>query len=172
MSLWAFLAGCCSHPSGVLPALIASFSSLVLLGHRYNCGVNDLSTARNVALGLEMLAEAFEQLVDQPGLRQRLAKFRNDGEAVACDENRLTVTRFGGPPELGSNEQIFGVKEQILGRDWSDRHTPLRPGGIGIFCTRAPVVVAPPPTDAQVIAGTILGIACMAINASMYRRHW
>jgi hypothetical protein len=33
-----------------------------LLGHRYNCGVNDLSAARNVALGLEMLAEAFEQL--------------------------------------------------------------------------------------------------------------
>jgi hypothetical protein len=49
-----------------------------------------------------------------------LVPVRNDGEAVACDENRLTVTRFGGPPELGSNEQIFGVKEQILGRDWSD----------------------------------------------------
>src|SRR5215470_11974016 len=47
---------------------------VTLLGHRYNCGVNDLSAARNVALGLEMLAEAFEQLVDQPGLRQRLAK--------------------------------------------------------------------------------------------------
>jgi hypothetical protein len=29
------------------------------------------------------------------------------------------------------------------------------------------VVVAPPLTDAQVIAGTILGIAGMAINASM-----
>src|SRR5215510_1209755 len=28
--LLAFLAGCFSHPSGVLPALIASFSSLVL----------------------------------------------------------------------------------------------------------------------------------------------
>src|SRR5262245_19881895 len=47
---------------------------VTLLGHRYNCGINDLSAARNVALGLEMLAEAFEQLVDQPGLRQRLAK--------------------------------------------------------------------------------------------------
>jgi len=42
-----------------------------------------------------------------------------------------------------------------------------RPSGVG-----SPVVVAPPPTDAQVIAGTILGIAGMAINASMYRRHW
>jgi hypothetical protein len=30
----------------------------------------------------------------------------------------------------------------------------------------------PPPTDAQVIAGTILGIANMAIGASIYRRHW
>src|SRR5262249_2687538 len=47
---------------------------VTLLGHRYNCGVNDLSAARNVALGLEMLAEAFEQIVDQPGLHQRLAK--------------------------------------------------------------------------------------------------
>ena len=27
------------------------------------------------------------------------------------------------------------------------------------------------PTDAQVIAGTILGIAGLAIDASMYRRH-
>ena len=33
----------------------------------------------------------------------------------------------------------------------------------------APVIVAPPPTDTQVIAGTILGIAGMAINAG---RHW
>jgi hypothetical protein len=34
------------------------------------------------------------------------------------------------------------------------------------------VVVAPPPTDAQVIAGTILGIAGMAIDASRHGRHW
>src|SRR5262247_181804 len=52
---------------------------VTLLGHRHNCGVNDLSAARNVALGLEMLAEAFEQLVDQPGLRQRLAKYPDRG---------------------------------------------------------------------------------------------
>jgi hypothetical protein len=36
----------------------------------------------------------------------------------------------------------------------------------------APVVVAPPPTDTQVIAGTILGIAGMAIDASRHGRHW
>jgi hypothetical protein len=63
--------------------------------------------------------------------------------------------------EDGFNEQIFGVNEQILGPGSE------RPRGVG-----PPVVVAPPPTDAQVIAGTILGIAGMAINASMYRRHW
>jgi hypothetical protein len=34
------------------------------------------------------------------------------------------------------------------------------------------MAVLPPATDAQVIAGTILGIAGMVINASMYRRHW
>jgi len=40
------------------------------------------------------------------------------------------------------------------------------PGGIGIFWIRTPVVVAVPPTDTQVIARTILGIAGMAMNAS------
>src|SRR5215813_13336721 len=45
---------------------------VVLLGHRHNRGVNDLAAARNVARGLEMLAEALEQPVDQSGLRQRL----------------------------------------------------------------------------------------------------
>src|SRR4029450_361931 len=39
-----------------------------------NRGVNDLAAARNIALSLKMLAEALKQLVDQPGLRQRLAK--------------------------------------------------------------------------------------------------
>src|SRR5262249_41167587 len=47
---------------------------VTLLGHRYNCGVNDLAAARNIALSLKMLAEALKQLVDQPGLRQGLAK--------------------------------------------------------------------------------------------------
>ena len=56
------------HPSGVLPALIVSFSSFVLrcLGTD-TIGVNDLAAARNIALSLEMLAKALEQLVDQPG---------------------------------------------------------------------------------------------------------
>ena len=56
---------------------------------------------------------------------------------------------------LGFNEQIFGVNGQIF-RTGSER---LR--GVG-----PPVVVAPPPADAQVIAGTILGVAGMDINAS------
>jgi hypothetical protein len=33
---------------------------------------------------------------------------------------KTAVTQFGRQPVLGSNEQIFGVKEQILGRDQSD----------------------------------------------------
>src|SRR5438309_4102742 len=37
---------------------------VALLGHRHNRGVNDLAAARNVALGLEMLAKVLEQLVD------------------------------------------------------------------------------------------------------------
>src|SRR2546421_1510372 len=45
---------------------------VALLGHRHNRGVNDLAAAP--ALSLKMLAEALKQLVDQPGLRQRLAK--------------------------------------------------------------------------------------------------
>ena len=61
----------------------------------------------------------------------------------------------------GSDEQIFGLKEQILGQDQSE----LR--GVG-----PPVVGGTAPTDARVIAGTILGIAGMAINASMYWRPW
>src|SRR5690348_5605319 len=47
---------------------------VALLGHRHNRGVNNLAAARNIALSLKMLAEALKQLVDQPGLRQRLAK--------------------------------------------------------------------------------------------------
>src|SRR5256885_548333 len=66
----------------LLPSLrrLAGLNRLVLLlrvallGHRHNRGVNDLAAARNIALSLKMLAEALKQLVDQPGLRQRLAK--------------------------------------------------------------------------------------------------
>jgi hypothetical protein len=46
------------------------------------------------------------------------------------------------------------------------------PYGLGAPIYGPPGVVAPPPpTDAQVLAGTILGIAGLAIDASMYRRH-
>jgi hypothetical protein len=59
----------------LLPVLIVSFSSFVLrcLGTDIVAS-NDLAPARNIALSLKMLAEALKQLVDQPGLRQRLAK--------------------------------------------------------------------------------------------------
>jgi hypothetical protein len=69
---------------------------------------------------------------------------------------------------------------------WTDRfghwhegpqlYSPINPGAVyapyGVppaYGYGAPVVVAPSPTDTQVIAGTILGIAGMAINAG---RHW
>ena len=50
--LLGILGGLLLHPSGVLPALIVSFSSFViaLLGHRHNRGVNNLAAARNIAL--------------------------------------------------------------------------------------------------------------------------
>ena len=50
--------------------MIVLLLRVALLGHRHDRGINDLAAAHNIALGLEMLAEALEQLVDQPGLRQ------------------------------------------------------------------------------------------------------
>ena len=39
---------------------------------------------------------------------------------LAAAKNGFAVTQFGRPPVLGSNEQIFGVSGQILGRDQGD----------------------------------------------------
>ena len=73
---------------------------------------------------------------------------------------------------------------------WTDRsghwhegpqlYGPVNPGTVyapyggppPVYGYGAPVIVAPPPTDTQVIAGTILGIAGMAIDASRHGRHW
>jgi hypothetical protein len=53
----------------------------------------------------------------------------------------------------GSDEQIFGVKEQILGPDrTTNGRRPARGG----------------PPDAQVVAGTVLGIVSMFANG----RRW
>jgi hypothetical protein len=58
------------------------------------------------------------------------------------------------------------------GSPYGPQCVPWAPYGLGAPIYGPPVVVAPPPpTDAQVIAGTILGIAGLAIDASMYRRH-
>jgi hypothetical protein len=72
---------------------------------------------------------------------------------------------------------------------WTDRYGhwhegptlygPINPGAVyapydvpPAYGYGGPVIVAPP-TDAQVIAGTILGIAGLAIDASMnHGRHW
>jgi hypothetical protein len=68
--------------------------------------------------------------------------------------------QFIGPVNPGAVYAPYGVPPAYV-------HGPPPPAIYG-----APVLVAPPPTDTQVIAGTILGIAGMAIDASMYRRHW
>jgi hypothetical protein len=61
---------------------------IALLGHRHNRGVNDLTAARNVACGLEMPAKTLEQLVDQPRLRQLLAKQPDRGCAGSSSRSR------------------------------------------------------------------------------------
>ena len=72
---------------------------------------------------------------------------------------------------------------------WTDRsghwhegpqiYGPINPGAVyapygapPAYGYGGPVIVAPPPTDTQVIAGTILGIAGLAIDASRHGRHW
>ena len=57
-------------PRFACTGVIVLLLRVALLGHRHDRGINDLAAAHNIALGLEMLAEALEQLVDQPGLRQ------------------------------------------------------------------------------------------------------
>ena len=47
---------------------------VALLGHRHDRGVDHLPAARDIALGLQMLAEALEQRLDQPGFRKLLAE--------------------------------------------------------------------------------------------------
>jgi hypothetical protein len=52
--------------------------------------------------------------------RPTIPAWTTPADAVGNVENGLAVTQFGRPPVLGSNEQIFGVNGQILGRDHSD----------------------------------------------------
>src|SRR5450830_1169428 len=49
-------------------------AAITLLGNRHDRGINHLAAARNVALRLQMLAKALEQLLNQTGLPQRLSK--------------------------------------------------------------------------------------------------
>ena len=70
-----------------LPRRLAGLDGLVLvlrvalLGRRHDGRVDDLAAPRNVALDSQVLAEAVKQLVDQPGLDQRLAE-QPDGGGV------------------------------------------------------------------------------------------
>src|SRR5262249_11013503 len=98
----------------LLPSLgrLASLDRLVLLlgvtllGHRYNCGVNDLSAARNVALGLEMLAEAFEQLGKDRAQGRRLTAAPQTAEIVFL-LSRHPV--FADEPSLVAGQMLLAL---------------------------------------------------------------
>jgi len=49
-----------------------------------------------------------------------LAQLSSTNENSPSGKAKTAVTQFVRPPLLGSNEQIFGLKEQILGHDQSD----------------------------------------------------
>src|SRR6202521_6131606 len=49
-------------------------AAIALFGNRHDRGINHLAAARNVALRLQMLAKALEQLLNQTGLRKRLSE--------------------------------------------------------------------------------------------------
>ena len=61
--------------------LVVLVPAIALLGRRYDARIDDLAATRNVALGLEVLAEAAEQLVDQPRLGKSLPK-QPDGRRI------------------------------------------------------------------------------------------
>src|SRR5450631_2205692 len=54
--------------------LVILVAAIALLGNRHDRGINHLAATRNVALGLQMLAKALEQLLNQTGLRKRLSE--------------------------------------------------------------------------------------------------
>src|SRR5262249_27248284 len=76
---------------------------IALLGHRHNRGIDDLAAARNVARGLEMLAEALKQLVDQPGLHQRLAQQPDPGG----------ISSGTGSPSSRSRKRMNDIRSRI-----------------------------------------------------------
>src|SRR5579871_3843683 len=54
--------------------VIILVAAIALLGNRHDRGIDHLAAARNVALRLQMLAKALEQLLNQTGLRKRLSE--------------------------------------------------------------------------------------------------
>src|SRR6202043_4092567 len=54
--------------------LVILVAAIALFGNRYDRGINHLAAARNVALRLQMLAKALEQLLNQTGLCKRLSE--------------------------------------------------------------------------------------------------
>src|SRR5215471_2849731 len=92
---------------------------------------------QRLAIEASMIALAADTRA-RPRARREVARY----SFFLFDQSVMAVTDFSFSPSLpsrvGSNEQIFGADEQILGaiRATKGRHTPPRPGGIGIFWTR------------------------------------
>src|SRR6516164_6093237 len=89
----------------------------------------------------------------RPVTQSGRAEYRDIRSALLTGPSQQWLGPF---PFHGSNEQIFGVEEQILGPDQSDQWASAWPAW---WWHR--------PTDARVIAGTVLGVASM-----FARRHW
>jgi len=87
-------------------------------------------------------------------------KYRPDHRGRVQAVIGLIEKRSGARPDppwrgcLAPTNKFLARKDKSLDRSAATkgRYTPPRPGGIGIFWTRAPMVAAPPPTDAKVIA--------------------
>src|SRR6516164_2826231 len=86
--------------------------------------------------------------------------------AICCGRNVLgsSPSTYGGAPlESGHHFESQTIQriQNVFGRTLRGVIRRLDPEALGIFWTRAPVAVTSLPTDAQVIVGTILGIASM-----------
>src|ERR1700729_916407 len=54
--------------------VVILIAAIALFGNRNDRGINHLAAPRNVALRLQMLAKALEQLLNQTGFRKRLSE--------------------------------------------------------------------------------------------------
>src|SRR5262249_49742870 len=92
---------------------------VTLLGHRYNCGVNDLSAARNVALGLEIWPKRSNRLSISPAC------------ANASRNSQIVVASGTGSSRLRSrkcmNDRRSRIRYSVCSSErlWSDCSTTI-----------------------------------------------